>query len=85
MQLLVDFELFDCDCLDDFETKYDTHVGLVPVGLLVGVEVSKSTGFVNVGFGESVGSDANVGDVGAGLLPLGVGGVVNSPPVGFVG
>ena len=73
LQLLVDFELFDCDCLDDFETKYDTHVGLVPVVLLVGVEVSKSTGFVKVGFDELGGSVANVGGICAGLL------------VGFVG
>ena len=63
-----DFELFDCDCLDDFEIRYATHVGLVPIGLFVGVAVSKSSGF-----GEIVGSDANVGNVGAGVGGVDVG------------
>ena len=75
LQLLVDFELFDFDFLDDFEIKYAMHVGFVLVGLSVGFEVSKGFGFiVSVGFGESVGSIASVVDVGAGLLPVGVGG-----------
>lgn len=102
LQLLVDLELFDADSLDDFEIKYATaHVGFVPVGLFVGFEVTKGFGFivnvgfiVSVGFGESVGSIASVENVGAGVLPLGVGGIdvsVLSPedgadvlPLGFV-
>jgi hypothetical protein len=57
----------------------------VPVVLLVGVEVSKSTGFVNVGFDELGGSVANVGGICAGLLPLGVGAGVLPTTVVFVG
>lgn len=76
LQLLVDFELFEFDFLDDFEIRYATHGSLVLVGPFDGVEVFKGVGFIDsVGFGESVGYVGNRGfvSVGAGVLPVGVG------------